>query len=776
MELPGRRRGAQRVACALLLLALACVFREHVAAAPGYVLGSRWRFGRPDGVARADAEARRSLPMAALRPRGSDGPQDGPQDRDNREDRYGNSATPWVPGLGEYWSKGQERNRARRADKREGAGWSPGQGAYWADGKGNGEQYGVGGEGPKYAEYLPGQPRTFQDLLEGSTQAFVDALSRGGDPAGDDPDMGPDISGETPSSQGWWDSSRASRDSSPAFSSSSPRSRYFKRGRGFNRSPTDYGPSQRGGGSPSQPSWADPQGWWDTPRVEHRSRGSDMRFGDQQTPPQWPQWPASSKTRGYGLAQRYEEQNRQNQQDQGYDAPFQGPWSGQGAPQYAQRQEQQGYGLAKRYEQQKNQQSKAQWEQRVAQAPEEPRASGTVKRPDGAEIAWELYGADPATAPVAVVVHGGPGAGSSPRHAGLFGDEYAVVLVDQRGCGKSTGNLATNTPETLVQDLEAVRAAVKADQWLMFGGSWGAALALAYASRYPAHVWGLVLRGVCLMRRSEVDWLYRGHREPNGGAAAQFPREWQKFLDRLPREERADPVAAYYARMERGAPSEAANAARAWADWINTVTQGSLGEPDVTSVTPPKWQGKAPASWGATPASRAAARPDGLDPEVVIPPPPPANLTALSEKDLQVMALRFGVALLNSTAEMRSEIESLWARRTEMRKLPPGALLEAHYHNFGSFDLSAEPLLERIAKMPELRAIPAVAVQGRQDAVCPARTALALQEAWPELELSLINGGHSMSDPAIMTEVMNALEDMLEQAPGRAQAAASATS
>ena len=148
---------------------------------------------------------------------------------------------------------------------------------------------------------------------------------------------------------------------------------------------------------------------------------------------------------------------------------------------------------------------------------------------DGHRVYWEVSG-NPDGKPV-VFLHGGPGGGTSPLQRRLFDPAaYRIVLFDQRGCGRSTPHVATREPDEhnttwhLVADMEALREHLGIERWQLFGGSWGATLALAYAQTHPERVTEIILRGVFLLRRSELDWLYRG------GAGALFPEEWADVL------------------------------------------------------------------------------------------------------------------------------------------------------------------------------------------------------------------------------------------------------
>ena len=165
-----------------------------------------------------------------------------------------------------------------------------------------------------------------------------------------------------------------------------------------------------------------------------------------------------------------------------------------------------------------------------------------------------------------VFLHGGPGAGVSPYHRRFFDPaRYRIVLFDQRGAGKSTpsGELRDNTTAHLVQDIETIRTCLGIERWLVFGGSWGSTLALAYAQAYLTRVLGLVLRGIFLGRPEEVRWFS----ELDGGARWIFPERWARYLAHIPAEEHGELVAAYWRRLESEDERVRIAAALAWDDW-----------------------------------------------------------------------------------------------------------------------------------------------------------------------------------------------------------------
>ncbi len=161
-------------------------------------------------------------------------------------------------------------------------------------------------------------------------------------------------------------------------------------------------------------------------------------------------------------------------------------------------------------------------------------------------------------------LHGGPGAGLSPKHRRFFDPKhYRIVLFDQRGCGKSTphASLENNTTWDLVADIEKIRAHLKIDKWLVFGGSWGSTLALAYAQTHPTNVTHLVLRGIFMCRKEEIRWFYQE------GASFIFPDIWQTYLAPVPAIERDDLVSAYYRLLTSPDEQTRLRAAKAWSGW-----------------------------------------------------------------------------------------------------------------------------------------------------------------------------------------------------------------
>ncbi len=210
--------------------------------------------------------------------------------------------------------------------------------------------------------------------------------------------------------------------------------------------------------------------------------------------------------------------------------------------------------------------------------PVEPFDQRMIDVGQGHRVYMEQCG-NPRGIPV-IVLHGGPGGGCSPAMRRYFDPaRYRVVLFDQRGCGRSRprGSVDHNTTWHLVADIERIRHLLGIDRWIAFGGSWGATLALIYAQSHPERVSRLVLRGVFLMTKSELDWFY------GGGAGRFWPELWARFVAPIPEAERGDLIAAYNRRLFCGSPAEEMKYGRIWSDWENALASiHSNGQPGET--------------------------------------------------------------------------------------------------------------------------------------------------------------------------------------------------
>ncbi len=193
--------------------------------------------------------------------------------------------------------------------------------------------------------------------------------------------------------------------------------------------------------------------------------------------------------------------------------------------------------------------------------PIEPFASGRLRLDATHQMYWEESG-NPRGVPV-VFLHGGPGAGATPAHRRFFDPAfYRIVVFDQRGAGRSTphGDLTDNTTHHLVADMEMLRQARGIDRWIVFGGSWGSTLALAYAIALLARCRALGLRGIFLCRKSEIDWFL-------SGMVNVFPESWRAFAEFIPQAERGDLLDAYWRRLNDPDPAIHLPAARAWSSY-----------------------------------------------------------------------------------------------------------------------------------------------------------------------------------------------------------------
>jgi len=206
----------------------------------------------------------------------------------------------------------------------------------------------------------------------------------------------------------------------------------------------------------------------------------------------------------------------------------------------------------------------SQTERRGLYAPIEPFRTGHLRVSDVHEIYFEESG-NPDGKP-AVFLHGGPGGGTDPKMRTFFDPRvYRIVLFDQRGCGKSrpAASLVDNTTWHLVADMERLREHLGIKRWLVFGGSWGSTLALAYAQTHPDRVTELVLRGIFLIRKWEIDWFYQN---PDG-AGALYPDLWQQYVATIAPAERSDMVRAYYKLLTSDDPKIVREAAKTWSVW-----------------------------------------------------------------------------------------------------------------------------------------------------------------------------------------------------------------
>lgn len=197
----------------------------------------------------------------------------------------------------------------------------------------------------------------------------------------------------------------------------------------------------------------------------------------------------------------------------------------------------------------------------------EPNQSGFLEVGGGHKLYFEECG-NPQGKPV-VFLHGGPGGGCSPQMRRFWNPhKYRIFLFDQRGSGRSTphASLENNTTWDLVDDIEILREELQIEKWQVFGGSWGSTLALAYSEAHPERVTEIILRGIFMLRKKEIDWFYQY------GASEIFPERWQEYLEPIPENERDDLVSAFYKRLTSDDEKVRLEAAKAWSTWEGTTS------------------------------------------------------------------------------------------------------------------------------------------------------------------------------------------------------------
>ena len=213
----------------------------------------------------------------------------------------------------------------------------------------------------------------------------------------------------------------------------------------------------------------------------------------------------------------------------------------------------------------------------------EPFDHGFIER-DGHQIYYEQCGI-PDGKP-AVFLHGGPGGGGSTQVRRFFNPEiYRIVIFDQRGCGRSTphGLLDNNTTWDLVEDIEELKKMLKIDKWLVFGGSWGSTLSLAYSQTYPDSVSEMVLRGIFMLREKELSWFYQH------GASSIYPEAWQYFLEPIKEEDRGDLISAYHKIFNSDDKNKKLEAAIAWSRWEGSTSSLAYNPEMADSFSDPKF-------------------------------------------------------------------------------------------------------------------------------------------------------------------------------------------
>ena len=328
-------------------------------------------------------------------------------------------------------------------------------------------------------------------------------------------------------------------------------------------------------------------------------------------------------------------------------------------------------------------------------------AEGQLAVGDGHAIYWRAHGRP--TAPVVLVVHGGPGGALNTSWGKFFDpDDWRVVFFDQRGCGRSTpfGKTEHNGLDDLVGDIEQLRVALGIERWALFGGSWGTTLALAYGIAYPQRCTGFLLRGIFLARQEDIDWFLWDVRRVFPEAHAAFLDAIERASGRRPRDR--DEILEYAAAPLARYDEAGIALARAWSGF----------EAKLSSVQP--MTAAAPTSSSETAAKAAASD---------------VSRTATPS---------------DATADEAAVKSAAGALSDGQRRAVSMALLEHHYM---AHELPAPSFLDRLSALVDH---PCHIVHGRFDMVCPAEQAVALAKAWPRAELKVVDAsGHWTFEPGI---------------------------
>ena len=394
----------------------------------------------------------------------------------------------------------------------------------------------------------------------------------------------------------------------------------------------------------------------------------------------------------------------------------------------------------------------------------------------------------------ALFLHGGPGAGCNPTHARFFNPDLydTIVLVDQRGCGKSAprGQVYHNSLRHLIDDCERLREHLNVGPaWdVVLGGSWGSTLAVAYAQEHPDRVKSIVLRGVCLLRTAEVDWLFT----PQGGAARQNPQGWKQFAETVgmtTSESVGDTdnqnsnvvmidrsvLYAYYDRFFGKNATDRWTAARGWMTWEFTASSSYKQKLAAVANATNQSQGELPRSPAVLVSSTGSDSWSYKDSQGSVLSVSEMEALALDEDPGRYATGQLRQGLLHPVAPTSSSVPprpiALQAKDFEDSKLQ-----EEKVGNFSGFP--AMPMLtcfysvnDRFAmndvdliapeRMERLQNIPCTAIQGGMDPICPPDTALDVKQQWPGMELRIpLYAGHSMYHPELAHELVQATDRM----------------
>lgn len=394
-------------------------------------------------------------------------------------------------------------------------------------------------------------------------------------------------------------------------------------------------------------------------------------------------------------------------------------------------------------------------------------STGILRVDETHELYYEHYGRDLNSAKTALFLHGGPGAACFPRHARFFSPRhYSIILLDQRGCGKSTptGETTANNLPLLVNDCESLRLHLDIPKWdLILGGSWGTTLAIAYAQRWPDRVGGMVLRGVCLFRQKEIDWLFAR----NGGARSLNPQGWKEFEQAVGIVEASDTdhreaLHRYYDCLLGPDPITRLCAIKSWMKWEMSIfgwkkEKDEIGDEILAShlvwdVALRGWSFQddlGPFDGGET-DQLAAERAHQL-----------RRLPTLREQHLSSvtnMETEFTIRPLNHATRdvINAKLPPNVTLGQAQEFVPAQAMLTCFYSVNDKYVVHPYTLLDDVDR---IRSIKCISIQGGSDTICPPDSALDLLEVWPEMELRIpIKAGHSMYDPEICSEIVKATD------------------
>jgi proline iminopeptidase len=412
--------------------------------------------------------------------------------------------------------------------------------------------------------------------------------------------------------------------------------------------------------------------------------------------------------------------------------------------------------------------------------------NGTLQVDDVHTLYYEIHGQGSLDA---LFLHGGPGVGCSPNHARFFDlNRYRVVLLDQRGSGKSTprASVVNNTLPNLVDDCERLRVHLGISSWhVVLGGSWGTTLALGYGQAYPSSIQSMILRGICTLRPVEVDWLFSA----NGGAARRLPEAWKEASEAVRVSADAEygraALHAYYDMFMSEDNAVRLAAAQSWMKWEFTVTgsyRNQQPEQDWNSTVLVSSSSSSIKESGDTwhfenyQGLRIMSRLNESPAQVVsrlLQFKDDESLGSPQKEWLRPRPVRKVEPLVPLTVT-RDTVNTTTAN-TSRGGIPPHyipamAMLTCYYSVNDRYVLGGEFLLDP-QRMQRLSEIPCIAVQGGMDPICPPDTALALNDVWPSMELRIpLAAGHSMYDPAITHELVKATDqfaDILALTPER---------